>query len=114
VLSHATSDLIPDKQLAEAAKGRFGPFWPRSREQITRFFDGLELLPPGITSVAHWRADNEPQPRPTAAETSAYCVVARIPERCSDRRSASQTATGRFEIRGISWNPPYRRPESPD
>src|SRR5262249_48760907 len=79
VLAHATSDLIPEKHLADAAKGRFGPFWPRSREQIARFFDGLELLPPGITSVAHWRADNEPQPRPTAAEAASYCAVARIP-----------------------------------
>jgi hypothetical protein len=61
------------------ASGRHGPLCPRSREQIARFFDGLELLPPGIVSLAHWRADDEPQPRPTAAEIMNDCGVARIP-----------------------------------
>ena len=79
VLSHATSDYPDEKHLAAIAAGRFGSLWPRSREQVARFFDGLELLPPGIGSVAHWHADNEPQPRPTAAETATHCAVARIP-----------------------------------
>jgi hypothetical protein len=80
VIAHAASDYLDEKLLAEIAEGRYGPFWPRSREQVARFFGGLELLPPGITSVAHWRADAEPQPRPTAAEIAAHCAVARIPE----------------------------------
>jgi len=42
VLSHAGSDLIPEDHLTLIAEGRFGPFWPRSREQIAHFFDGLE------------------------------------------------------------------------
>jgi hypothetical protein len=79
VISHATSDYLDDKHLADIASGRFGPFWPRSREWVARFFDGLELLPPGLISVAHWRADSEPQPRPTAAEAATHCAVARIP-----------------------------------
>jgi hypothetical protein len=79
VISHTASDYMDEVQLANIAAGRYGPFWARSREQFARFFDGLELLPPGITSVAHWRADNEPQPRPTAAEAGMHCAVARIP-----------------------------------
>jgi hypothetical protein len=78
-ISHVTSDYMNEKHLADIATGRYGSFWPRSREQIARFFDGLELLPPGITSVAHWRAADEPQPRPTAAEVAVHSAVARIP-----------------------------------
>lgn len=29
----------------------------RSREEIAAMFDGFELLPPGLTSIAKWRAD---------------------------------------------------------
>ena len=51
----------------------------RSRNEFARFLDGLEVLPPGIVSVADWRADDEPQPRPSVAETAVYGAVARIP-----------------------------------
>jgi O-methyltransferase involved in polyketide biosynthesis len=33
------------------------PYTPRSPEQITRYFDGLELLAPGVVSVPRWRPD---------------------------------------------------------
>jgi hypothetical protein len=79
VMSHATSDFLTEKDVAAIAAGRYGPFLPRPREQFARFFDGLELLPPGIVSASEWRAENEPQPRPTAAETATYTAVARIP-----------------------------------
>ena len=35
----------------------------RSREEITRFFGDWELVPPGVTHLAEWRADTEP-PKP--------------------------------------------------
>ncbi len=64
------------------------PFWPRypgaetfrgrSKAEFGAFFDGLELIDPGIVSVAHWRAEREPQPRPSAAEAAAHCAVARV------------------------------------
>jgi S-adenosyl methyltransferase len=79
VITTATNEYVNDRHIAEMALGRHGSLCPRSREQIARFFDGLELLPPGIVSMAHWRADNEPQPRPTAAEIMNDCAVARIP-----------------------------------
>ena len=39
-----------------------------SREEILGFFDGLELVPPGVTSVMSWNGDGPPQRRepPTA------------------------------------------------
>jgi hypothetical protein len=54
-------------------------FNPRSRDDFARFFDGLELLPPGIVSIAEWRADDEPEPRPTPADMASHCAVARKP-----------------------------------
>ncbi|HYV80971.1 MAG TPA: SAM-dependent methyltransferase, partial [Streptosporangiaceae bacterium] len=48
----------------------------RTPEQITRFFDGLELLPPGVVSCSRWRprltADGQPP-----AEVDEFCGVAR-------------------------------------
>jgi len=82
VLSHATFDPLPTEvvnALNAANTGSPTPFVPRTREQVARFFDGLELLEPGIVSVADWRAENEPEPRPTPAEVAWYGAVARIP-----------------------------------
>jgi hypothetical protein len=31
------------------------PYTPRSPEQISRYFDGLEILPPGVVTVSRWR-----------------------------------------------------------
>ena len=36
----------------------------RTPEQITRFFDGLELLEPGVVSCSRWRAENTQWPEP--------------------------------------------------
>jgi len=50
----------------------------RTPEQIARFFDGLELLPPGVVSCSRWR----PDPSPTGdepAEVDEFCGVARKP-----------------------------------
>ena len=32
-------------------------FTPRRRSEFERFFDGLELVPPGIVPVVAWRPD---------------------------------------------------------
>ena len=46
-------------------------FTARSREQIARYFDGLELIEPGIVPVADWRARND------GAVIPAYAGVGR-------------------------------------
>jgi hypothetical protein len=33
------------------------PYTPRSPEQIGRYFEGLELLPPGVVTVSRWRPE---------------------------------------------------------
>ncbi len=49
----------------------------RSRQELTRFFDGLELLQPGVVSCSLWRP--EPSDVGTPAEVTQYCGVARKP-----------------------------------
>ena len=82
--SHATYDQLP-ADVAEAARVATRDGNPpgginlRSRDDFARFFDGLELVEPGVVSVAQWRAETEPQPRPTVDEVSMYGAVARKP-----------------------------------
>jgi hypothetical protein len=49
----------------------------RTRDQVAPFFDGLELVPPGLTYVHAWRPDPGEEAPPDTA--SAYCGVARKP-----------------------------------
>jgi hypothetical protein len=78
VMSHATNDFLTPDEVAEIEAGRYGPFFARSEAEFARFFEGFDLVSPGIASVAEWRAEAEPQPRPTAAEAYTYCAVARV------------------------------------
>ncbi|CAM5595675.1 hypothetical protein SPURM210S_07242 [Streptomyces purpurascens] len=50
------------------------PYILRSPEQIARYFDGLELLEPGVTSCSRWRPDAEALGLP--AEVHQYGGVA--------------------------------------
>jgi hypothetical protein len=78
VLSHATNDFLAPEEVAEITAGRYGPFFARSEAEFARFFEGSELVPPGIVSVAEWRSEAEPQPRPTPAEAYTYCAVGKV------------------------------------
>jgi hypothetical protein len=81
-VSQATNDFLPPEAVdaIEAAGSRTRvPARMRSREEFARFFDGLDLVDPGIVSVAHWRDDDEPRPRPSEADIGGYGAVARIP-----------------------------------
>ena len=53
------------------------PIRTRSRQELSRFFDGLELLPPGVVSCSLWRPG--PSEVGTPAEVTQYCGVARKP-----------------------------------
>jgi hypothetical protein len=57
-LSQVASDIEPER-MAEAAK-RYNRLahekqHHRSHAEVTRFFDGLELIGPGVVAVQHWR-----------------------------------------------------------
>ncbi|MGH3889069.1 MAG: SAM-dependent methyltransferase, partial [Pseudonocardiaceae bacterium] len=53
------------------------PYCLRSIEQIAHFFDGLELVEPGLVSVPRWRP--EPNPFGVPAELDAFGGVGRKP-----------------------------------
>jgi trans-aconitate methyltransferase len=77
VISHATHDLMPahvDQRLG-SVPGR-GSFTPRTRDQVARFGQGLELLEPGLTITSEWRPDPGAD-LPDPADVAAYAMVAR-------------------------------------
>jgi hypothetical protein len=58
VVSHVTGDETSDAAIAQAAEiyqGALVRGAARSRTEIARFFDGLEIMPPGLVDVAEWR-----------------------------------------------------------
>jgi S-adenosyl methyltransferase len=59
VISHVTADNLSAGaagQARAAYEQANAPGVTRTREQITRFFDGLDVIPPGVVSAASWRA----------------------------------------------------------
>jgi|SRR6266508_3606587 len=81
VLSHATGDFHPPEVKAKVARmydRASSPMVLRSRAEVERFFDGLELVEPGLARVSTWRpedgsADVDPQ------HSSIYAGVGRKP-----------------------------------
>ena len=53
------------------------PYIQRTPEEIASFFDGLELVPPGVVSCPRWRPD--PAPADSLAEVDAFGGVGRKP-----------------------------------
>jgi hypothetical protein len=81
-ITHPTYDFMAPEtveKLNRANTPSSGPFRPRTRDEVGRFLDGLEVVPPGIEPVSQWRAEDEVQPRPSPADTAVYGAVARIP-----------------------------------
>jgi hypothetical protein len=60
VMSHGTDDDIPGdvrEQLLRLYSGTTNPVRVRSRAEFARFFEGLELIEPGIVYVPRWRPE---------------------------------------------------------
>ncbi|OXY89408.1 SAM-dependent methyltransferase [Streptomyces diastatochromogenes] len=75
VLSHATGDFA-DRSAAQAVYSKAtATLNLRSRDEIERFFDGFELVEPGLVQVPFWRPDAPPPPR--SGEIGFYGGVAR-------------------------------------
>ena len=77
VMSHPTNEVDP----VGAARARAmwnasspTPITNRSKDGIATFFDGLDLLEPGIVSCSQWHPDGN-----DTAAVSQWCGVARKP-----------------------------------
>ncbi|GAA2338927.1 SAM-dependent methyltransferase [Dactylosporangium salmoneum] len=83
-MSHVTFDPLPDvararlTKLADPAAGH-GTFRARTRPEITRFADGMQLIEPGVVSVVDWHPTDNQETRSTPAETAFDVFVARLP-----------------------------------
>ncbi|HEV2346320.1 MAG TPA: SAM-dependent methyltransferase [Actinocrinis sp.] len=65
VVSHGTNDFEPDRanSAVQGYRQAAAPFVLRSRQEITRFFDGLELIEPGVVQIPWWQPDGEVGPK---------------------------------------------------
>jgi SAM-dependent methyltransferase len=79
-ISHITAD---DPQVRERVTSAYlealGGHWGRvrSRKEVEGFFDGLEVVPPGLVKVSDWHPDGRDEEGP--AELFEYGGVARKP-----------------------------------
>jgi hypothetical protein len=58
VISHVTDDDIPDdisRDAQQIYKNSSATITPRSRDEVIRFFDGLDLVEPGVVHASEWR-----------------------------------------------------------
>ena len=81
-ISHGTYETLDPEQAAQFTALNAAspvPFQPRDRVEVGRFFDGLDLVDPGIVPVAAWRDDDRDEPRPPADHVPYYGAVALVP-----------------------------------
>ncbi|MGW4891755.1 SAM-dependent methyltransferase [Kitasatospora sp. NPDC004240] len=77
-LSHATGDFSAPEDAAKGPaiyRNAAAQLTMRGREQVLRFFDGLELLEPGLVTAPLWRPDGAPQE--TDAQVAIWAGVGR-------------------------------------
>jgi hypothetical protein len=79
VISHVTGDELPAGAVQRARDiyaGALVQGTARRRTQILRFFEGLELVEPGLVDVAAWRSGREQE---TAGPTLFWAGIGRKP-----------------------------------
>ncbi|MRH90216.1 SAM-dependent methyltransferase [Nocardia sp. SYP-A9097] len=82
VICTITSDFAPDQ--VEAAQNVYRvrklPAQVRTHDEVTSWFDGLELVEPGVVPPHRWGLEQTTDfPRSYDAKVSCYCGVARKP-----------------------------------
>jgi S-adenosyl methyltransferase len=78
-LSHPTSDVQPGRVTAMVARLNelvAEKVTTRDRDQVARFFAGLELVEPGLVNVSEWRPDDA---SPAEGPAAVWAGVARKP-----------------------------------
>jgi S-adenosyl methyltransferase len=78
VLSHAGSDLLDrgkQEDLKDVADRMIqNKITYRNRDQLSRFFEGMNLVEPGLVRVEEWRPDTAAG---TTAKSSLWCAAGR-------------------------------------
>ncbi|TQJ48303.1 SAM-dependent methyltransferase [Streptomyces sp. NBC_00080] len=80
MMTHATADFSPEESAAATAKLKAAgvTLALRSREEFTRFFDGLDLVEPGVAVVPEWHPElGEPVPGQDDGVIPGYGAVGR-------------------------------------
>jgi hypothetical protein len=80
VLAHPTADIDGEAmRTAMEWMNQSGgtPVRSRTRAEVERFFDGLDLLEPGVVTLQRWRPD--PAEVGAVVDVSEFCGVARKP-----------------------------------
>jgi hypothetical protein len=77
-LTHFCDELPEARANADVLQRSLGRGQVRSREEITRYFDGLELVQPGVEFLPWWRPDSLPT-EADPGSTLMLCGVARKP-----------------------------------
>jgi hypothetical protein len=78
VLSHPARDVEADRSAKAADRCNqhvVAPMRRRTRDEVARFLDGLEIAGPGLVQMHQWR----PEASDPVAPSSGYAVVARKP-----------------------------------
>jgi hypothetical protein len=79
-ISHPTAEIhgeAVDASMRHWNENGGTPIRHRTRQQVIRFFDGLELLEPGVVSCSTWRPN--PSEIGIPVEVHQYCGLARKP-----------------------------------
>lgn len=86
-ISHMTAPQLSDGDggvgdFAQNYRNTANPVWLRAPDEIAGWFDGLNLLEPGITHLPDWRPVDDPSQLPeeeAAARPFAWCAVGEKP-----------------------------------
>lgn len=77
-LTHVTHDDLPSENMRQAEdvySAATAPIVTRSHSEVMRFFNGLDVVPPGVVGVSEWRPS--PGELPTGARTIFYGGIGR-------------------------------------
>ena len=78
VLTYLTADFAPENvaKLAQVYRSQGIPITPRSRDEVLQFFEGLDLVDPGLQPLHRWRPDETTPTDLTDAQVGGYAGVA--------------------------------------
>lgn len=78
VMSHGTADFMTPDALADVPEfQRMATFQLRSSAEILPFFEGTELVDPGLVCLTDWRSPLPPHERLSPAHVGCYGAVGR-------------------------------------